>query len=113
MQEQLAELKQRLITGGDLRAAGSVLGWDQATYMPAGGSAARRSLPVIRRRFSSASCSCIEHVLLISEVKQLEPQDRRPMLAGRYPCASTWRLNVHYTAVTRLPWFMSHIRRQT
>lgn len=50
MQEQLAELKQRLITGGDLRAAGSVLGWDQATYMPAGGSAARgRQLATLGR----------------------------------------------------------------
>lgn len=37
----LAELKRRLREVSDLRAAGAVLGWDQATYMPEGGAAAR------------------------------------------------------------------------
>jgi carboxypeptidase Taq len=40
-QEKLAELKRRLFEIGDLGSAGAVLGWDQATYMPAGGATAR------------------------------------------------------------------------
>ena len=37
----LAELRERLLEISDLRAAGAVLGWDQATYMPPGGAPAR------------------------------------------------------------------------
>src|SRR5438105_6026322 len=40
-ERKLAELKRRLLEIGDLHAAGSVLGWDRATYMPAGGARAR------------------------------------------------------------------------
>ena len=40
-EQKLAELKQRFRDIGDLRAAGAVLSWDQATYMPEGGAAAR------------------------------------------------------------------------
>jgi carboxypeptidase Taq len=38
---KLADLKRRLFEIGDLSSAGAVLGWDQATYMPKGGAAAR------------------------------------------------------------------------
>ena len=38
---KLAELKRRLLEISDLAAAGAVLGWDQATYMPRGGARAR------------------------------------------------------------------------
>lgn len=41
MEKKLAELKTRLQEAGDLNAAGAVLAWDQATYMPAGGAPAR------------------------------------------------------------------------
>jgi carboxypeptidase Taq len=37
----LNELKSRLLEISDLVAAGSLLSWDQATYMPRGGAAAR------------------------------------------------------------------------
>ena len=37
----LAELKRRLSEIYDLNAAKSVLTWDEATYMPKGGAAAR------------------------------------------------------------------------
>jgi carboxypeptidase Taq len=37
----LSDLKERLREIGDLGAAGAVLSWDQATYMPKGGAAAR------------------------------------------------------------------------
>src|SRR5262245_19450286 len=40
-EDRLKELKNRLLEISDLGAAGSVLGWDQATYMPKGGAAAR------------------------------------------------------------------------
>lgn len=38
---KLAELRRRLLEISDLGGAGAVLGWDQATYMPKGGAAAR------------------------------------------------------------------------
>ena len=38
---RLQELKQRLREIGDLGAAGALLDWDQATYMPEGGATAR------------------------------------------------------------------------
>ena len=37
----LNELKSRLLEISDLVAAGSLLNWDQATYMPRGGAPAR------------------------------------------------------------------------
>lgn len=40
-EDKLGELKQRLFEISDLSNAGAVLGWDQATYMPKGGAAAR------------------------------------------------------------------------
>ncbi|MFO0794591.1 MAG: carboxypeptidase M32, partial [Candidatus Brocadiaceae bacterium] len=41
MQEKLNELKRRLAEINDLHNAAAVLGWDQQTYMPPGGAAAR------------------------------------------------------------------------
>ena len=41
METKLEELKQRLAEIYDLQRASSVLGWDQATYMPPGGAEAR------------------------------------------------------------------------
>jgi carboxypeptidase Taq len=38
---RMAELRRRLLEIGDLGSAGAVLNWDQATYMPKGGAAAR------------------------------------------------------------------------
>ena len=40
-EDMLAELRVRLREIADLSAAGAVLSWDQATYMPEGGAAAR------------------------------------------------------------------------
>src|SRR4051812_45752370 len=40
-QTKLAELKHRLREIGDLNAAGALLGWDHATYMPQCGAGAR------------------------------------------------------------------------
>jgi carboxypeptidase Taq len=46
----IADLKHRLSDIYDLNAAGSVLAWDEATYMPNGGAVARgRQLAILRR----------------------------------------------------------------
>ena len=46
----LTDLKHRLAEIYDLNAASSVLAWDEATYMPAGGAAARgRQVAILRR----------------------------------------------------------------
>ena len=41
MEAKLQELKNRLLEVNDLESANSVLAWDQSTYMPPGGAAAR------------------------------------------------------------------------
>ena len=41
MNAKFQELKRRLVETTDLSCAGAVLGWDQLTYMPPGGAAAR------------------------------------------------------------------------
>ncbi len=41
VEKQLAELKTRLIEIDDLNSASALLNWDQSTYMPSGGAAAR------------------------------------------------------------------------
>ena len=41
METKLQELKNRLHAVDDLHMANAVLGWDQTTYMPAGGARAR------------------------------------------------------------------------
>lgn len=50
MEDKLQALKTRLIEINDLESAGSVLSWDQETYMPPGGAAARaRQLGTLSR----------------------------------------------------------------
>jgi carboxypeptidase Taq len=41
VETKLKELRRRLLEISDLRAAGAMLGWDHATYMPKGGAEAR------------------------------------------------------------------------
>ena len=41
MEAKLQELKTRLLGINDLNAAAALLHWDQVTYMPPGGAAAR------------------------------------------------------------------------
>ena len=49
-EQMLVELKQWLREISDLNAAGGVLNWDQATYMPEGGAGARgRQLAMLCR----------------------------------------------------------------
>src|SRR5262249_44719072 len=51
-EDALKELRRRLLEISDLNAAGSVLSWDQATYMPSGGAAARGRQGATLRRLS-------------------------------------------------------------
>src|SRR5437763_6311693 len=48
----LADLKARLADVYDLNSAGSVLGWDEATYMPAGGAPSRGRQSALLRRLA-------------------------------------------------------------
>ncbi len=52
----LADLKQRLAEIYDLNAAGAVLAWDEATYMPAGGAPARGRQSALLRRLAHERC---------------------------------------------------------
>lgn len=50
MENKLSELKTRLYEINDLESASALLGWDQTTYMPRGGAAARgRQLATLKR----------------------------------------------------------------
>lgn len=50
MQEQLNELKRRLIEVDNLESAAALLSWDQSTYMPPGGARARaRQMATLRQ----------------------------------------------------------------
>src|ERR1051326_306795 len=50
VEAKLQELQDRLLEASDLGAAGAVLSWDQSTYMPTGGAAARaRQLALLSR----------------------------------------------------------------
>ena len=64
MEEKLKELKVRLAEWADLGRASAVLNWDQQTYMPPGGNAARaQQLALLRRlaheRFTDAALGCL------------------------------------------------------
>src|SRR4030042_828564 len=72
MQKQLAELKPRLMEIYDLQHAGALLTWDEATYMPPGGAAARgRQSALIARLMQEKS---IEPALgkLLDELRPYE-----------------------------------------
>jgi carboxypeptidase Taq len=51
-EQLLADLRRRLLEISDLGAAGSVLSWDQATYMPKGGAMARGRQGATLRRLA-------------------------------------------------------------
>ena len=52
MQPELDELRGRLLEISDLGYAAAVLGWDQATYMPSAGAAARGRQKAILSRLA-------------------------------------------------------------
>jgi carboxypeptidase Taq len=113
----LAELKQQLSEIHDINAAGAVLGWDEATYMPAGGAVARgRQTALLRRlaheRFSRPALGRLID-RLEPRVDQLSPDDASLIRVVRrdfekvikVPASYVARANAHgsasYNAWTR------------
>src|SRR5262249_23117445 len=52
IESRIAELRHRLLEIADLDAGASILGWDQATYMPAAGAEARGRQGALLRRLA-------------------------------------------------------------
>src|SRR5215471_7181253 len=52
IESRIAELRHRLLEIADLDAGASILGWDQATYMPAAGAGARGRQGALLRRLA-------------------------------------------------------------
>src|SRR5438067_822088 len=50
--DHMQELKRRLLEISDIGAAGSLLDWDQSTYMPTGGAVARGRQGALLRRLA-------------------------------------------------------------
>lgn len=67
----LADLKRRLAEIYDLKAAGAVLGWDEATYMPKGGALARGRQSALLRRLAHER---LVDPVLEKALDRLEPQ---------------------------------------
>ena len=81
MNRKLDELRLRLREVGDLRAAAAVLHWDQTTYMPPKGAAARgRHIATLERLAHTAFTDAAVGALL----DDLQPYaDRLPRRASR------------------------------
>jgi carboxypeptidase Taq len=70
--KKLNELKRRLAEIADLNSAGAVLGWDQATYMPPGGAAARGRQMAILSRIAQEKLIDPEIGRLLDELRPYE-----------------------------------------
>lgn len=69
MQEKLELLKTKLREVNDINAAAAVLNWDQATYMPPGGAAARGRQLATLQRISHAKFASDEMGKLLEELE--------------------------------------------
>jgi carboxypeptidase Taq len=105
---RLEELKRRLQEASDLAAAASVLSWDQSTYMPPGGAAARgRQLALLSRlaheRFTDPEIGrLLEALRPYEESLPFESEDASLIRVTRR----------HYEKYTRVPpEFMAQMRR--
>lgn len=72
MENKLAELKTRQAEIADLRAAAAVLGWDQATYMPEGGSPARARQTALLERLAHERLTDPALARLLDDLAPLE-----------------------------------------
>lgn len=109
IQNAFASLLQQLGEVNDLRSAADLLGWDQTTYMPAGGAAARaRQLATLQRlAHEKFIAPTIGHLLdkLEKAVEGLPPEDDGAALvrvtrreyerATRVPTAFTAQMTAH------------------
>ena len=66
---KLAELRRRLLEISDLRAAGAVLSWDHATYMPKCGATARARQGAIVSRLAHEKSVAPELGKLLEELE--------------------------------------------
>ena len=104
----LADLRQRLAEVCDLDAAGSVLGWDEATYMPPGGATARGRQSALLRRLAHERLTdpAVGHLLDRLDGMALAPDDaalirvvRRDFeKAIKVPAEFVARANAHASA---------------
>lgn len=74
MNTQLAELKQRIGEIVDLGSIGAVLGWDQSTYMPSGGAAARGRQMALLSRMTQEKLTDEAVGKLLDELKSAESE---------------------------------------
>jgi carboxypeptidase Taq len=72
MEEKLNKLKSRLQEIYDIDCAGSVLSWDQNTYMPPGGGPARARQLALLRRLSHEKFSSPEIGKLLDDLQSYE-----------------------------------------
>ena len=94
----LADLKQRLAEIYDLNAAGAVLGWDEATYMPAGGAPARGRQSALLRRLAHER---FVNPALGRALDRLEPQANKLAAADASLIASARGSGVRGVRVAR------------
>ncbi|HEX6291346.1 MAG TPA: carboxypeptidase M32 [Herpetosiphonaceae bacterium] len=76
MSEALQTLKERLATVTDLNRAASVLSWDQRTYMPSGGAAARAHQVATLRRLAHEYFTADEIGRLLDEAAPLAADEQ-------------------------------------
>lgn len=72
MESKLQELKTRLMEINDLNMAGSVLAWDQTTYMPVGGAPARGRQMATLGRIAHEKLTSPEIGRLLDDLQPLE-----------------------------------------
>ena len=100
----LAELKSRFREIGDLHASAYVLNWDQATYMPPGGAAARgRQLAMLsqlahERLVAPAMGRLIEALAPYAERLPHDGDDAGVIRAARRSYETAIRVPAHYVA---------------
>ncbi|MBI3739990.1 MAG: carboxypeptidase M32, partial [Chloroflexi bacterium] len=70
MSEKLKQLKEIMGEISDLNSASSLLGWDQQTYMPAGGNEARGQQLATLGKISHQKATSAEVGKLLEELKQ-------------------------------------------
>ena len=89
-EQMLVELKQRLREISDLNAAGSLLNWDQATYMPQAGAGALPSSS-IRRVINDAFGRQVPTTIAIRSAATRAGRYHRPPQPTLYPRAPAAR----------------------
>ena len=72
LEQRLIELKRRLVEINDLKSAGAILSWDQATCMPSGGAVARARQRATLSRLAHQRATDIELGRLLDELQLIQ-----------------------------------------